>query len=289
MSDQAFRLRSLMHAGVKAARRVSEGSPWIIAVAGGKGGVGTTTVAVNLAMALAQEGRRTLLVDADAQRADIAVLCGLADGPCVHDVLEGRRSLHEAIRLGPGGIQVVPGRWGGLATNEWPPRSQDSFIAELRGMSPYADVVMLDVGTASGPTARRFWQAADEVLLVTSPDGVAVMDGYAAVKMLVDVAAAKRVSLVVNQVIDLAVADAARDRLLRACRRFLRLELRTLGSISFDQALREAGQAMRPTALRGLSSGAGQEIVRLAERLSPLGNDKRAAVTAASTTAGAAV
>jgi len=265
------------------------GSPWLIAVAGAKGGVGTTTVAVHLAMALAREGRRMLLVDADAQRADIAVQCGLADGPNVHDVLEGRRSLHEAIRLGPGGIQVIPGRWGGSVTSAWAPRAQEHFVDALRGMSPYADIVMLDVGTAVGPTAQRFWQAANEVLLVTSPDGVAVMDGYAAVKTLVDVAETKRVSLVVNQITDVAVAEDAKDRLLRACRRFLRLELRTLGAIPFDHVLHEAGQIMRPYAGPGVSCSAAQEIARVAERLIPPSSDNREVVTATGTTAASAV
>ena len=85
--------------------------PRLMVLVGGKGGVGVTTLAVNLSVGLAEQGARVVVVDADLYRSDVAVLCGIAERATVEDVLIARRDVHEVLQRGPAGIQIVPGLW----------------------------------------------------------------------------------------------------------------------------------------------------------------------------------
>lgn len=273
--DQAHRLRKLVHRSADSAAPPREGAPRLIAVVGAKGGVGTTTVAVNLAIALAREGRRTLLVDADMQRADVAAQCALPDGYCLADVMSGRRTLHEAIRLGPAGVQILPGRWGANAADEWSVRTQDRLVRDLRALGPHADIVLLDVGATIAPPTRRFWRDADDVVLVTSPDRVAVMDAYAMIKAQFDASQDARVAILVNQASDAACGQDAQVRLQRACRRFLGLEARALGVLPYDVSVGVAATVVQPVLLHAPACVTAQEITRVAGWIVEAGRDRR--------------
>jgi len=270
MHDQANHLRALVSAGRRLGP-VSNSAPRLIALAGGKGGVGVTTLAIRLAQALARDGRRTLLVDADTQRPDVATVCQLQDGYSVADVLYGRRTMHEAIRLGPGGIQILPGvsPLGQTApragATPWTPAAQERFIADLRSLGPHADVALLDVGSACDAVAHRFWQAADEVLLVTTPDPVAVLDAYAAVKTFWAGAGKTPVASLVNQSNDEAEAAEVHERLRQACRRFLGADLAQAGTAPADNALAR----VCATAVAALNHLTQCELNRIAERYGP--------------------
>jgi flagellar biosynthesis protein FlhG len=274
MSDQAYRLRALMHAGEARAPRAA-GAPRLLAIAGAKGGVGTTSVAVNLAIAFARDGRRALLVDTARDRADLAAQCGLADGPGVADVLAARRSLHEAIQLGPAGIQVLSGRRADGPPADWSAAAGHLLVRELRGLGPHADVVLLDVGAALDAAARHFWRWTDEIVLVTTPDTVAVMDAYAAVKTHCEVPESMRVAILINKSPDSQAAQDAQFRLQRACRRFLGIDVRTLGAISNDAEFGAAAALFRPLLVHAPASTAAQAVVRIAERLESAKADRR--------------
>jgi flagellar biosynthesis protein FlhG len=254
-----------MQDGARRVQETAHAAPRMLAVAGGKGGVGATTLAVNLGIALAQDGRRALLVDADAQRADVTAQCGLVDGPNIADVLSGLRSLHEAMQRGPAGLQILPGRWGAENFVDWTPRAQESLIDGLRGLGQHADVVLLDVGASVNPVSRAFWRAVDEVLLVTTADSVAVMDAYAAVKAHANERRVLRVATIVNQVVDALTAQDAHARLQRACRRFLGVETRVLGSVMFDAAIRATAGTL-PFVVPAPHSATAEELARMAGR-----------------------
>lgn len=220
MNDQADVLRKLVDRQPPPAAEAAL-RPALLTVAGGKGGVGTTTVAVNLAVALAQSGYRTVLVDVDLAGGDVAQVCRLQSIDCVADVLASRRTIHEVLERGPAGVQVVAGVWAmGEAADASPP-AVDRLLAQLAALGPHADVVVLDVGSSLTRAARTLWQASDEVVLVTTPDAVAVMDAYAALKVLMAGQTLASVRLLVNHVHDSGVAADVQERLSRCCQRFL--------------------------------------------------------------------
>jgi len=267
MYDQANHLRKLVLAGGDDRRPPAGNAPRLIAISGGKGGVGTTTLAVNLATALARDGRRTLLVDADLEGADVATLCRLDDGYTVADVLSDRRTVHEAIQRGPAGVQVLPGAWAPGRLSSFSPAAQDRFVRQLRGLGAHADFVILDVGSGLSPAVRSFWQAADCVMLATTPELVSVMDAYASIKVHLEGRESCSVYSLVNFTDDEAVATDVHARLARACQRFLGVSVVAAGQVPEDPRISEAARRGRPFFLEFPDCPATRRIEEISQRL----------------------
>ncbi|HVX59884.1 MAG TPA: AAA family ATPase [Pirellulales bacterium] len=268
MSDQANRLRQLMLASGRdqSRRGGAAGSPRIIVAASGKGGVGTTTVAVNLAVALAADGRRTVLVDADLGRADASLLCRVDDAYTVADVLAGRRSVHETLVRGPAGVQVLPGAWATQRFADYEPAAQQRLLNELLGLGPHADYIVIDAGSALNRIVKRFWQAADQVLVVTSPEAASVTNAYAAVKLLAPGCDAAAVQAIVNLAPSAEVACEVGRRLARACRRFLGLHVADGCYLPLDPLVAAAGAAPAPFVLHHPAIPAARQLELLAAK-----------------------
>lgn len=264
--DQADELRAL---ALQAARTSGGAGPaprfW--AVSSGKGGVGTTTVAVNLATALGLAGHRVVLVDADVNRADVAEFCGLAAGPGIADLLAGRRGIHELLRRGPGGIQVVPGPWADRDLADAAGAGQQRLLNELTGLGAHAELVILDVGAGLNRVVRRFWQHAERIIAVTSTEPVPLMDTYAAIKVLLGEGSEALVHGLVNLAPDPETAAQVFDRLARACRRFLGVHLLTAPWLPRDPSFASAARAGVPLVLDSAGSPTARAIETLAEQL----------------------
>ena len=226
--DQATELRALV-SHVATAHAPVAARPRRIVVFGGKGGVGTTTVAVNLAVALAQQAERSLLCDAAG--GDVALQCRLEPQFTLADALAGNRTLAQALHPGPAGVQILPAarepvRWHETSAHAW-----NRLMTQLVSLAPRPDVVVIDAGSRPDPLARQLWQAADRVLLVTSVETAAIMDAYAAIKLLTGPTRSASIALVVNRAPQELMADEAQQRLAQACRRFLGLPLRSVGHV----------------------------------------------------------
>jgi flagellar biosynthesis protein FlhG len=243
------------------------GVPRKIVVSAGKGGVGTTTVAVNLAVSLGRLGCRTILVDADLSGADATWLCGLESPETIADVLSGRRTTHEVLRRGPGGIQVVPGVWSPAVIPDCSPSGQQRLLRQVDQLGQYADWVIVDAGCGLNHVVRRFWEAADQVLLVTTGEAVAIMDAYAAIKLFLGEFPRTFVQTVVNQSPGDADAEAVHARLAMAARRFLGMTLTPAGSVPWDSAVALAAAAGKPLAYGHANAAAARAVDRLAEQL----------------------
>lgn len=220
MSDQADKLRQLV---VDALPRLDGGGalPPTIVVTGGKGGVGATTVAVNLAAELVHGGRRAVLVDA-APHADSAQLLGveIPRGESLDDVLISACSAVDALRNGPEGISLLAGRWAAEAAVDRSPRACDRLVDHLQTLGPHADALVIDSGSGFTTWTRQLWQRADLVLLVTTPEDDAVMDSYATIKHSLTESVGD-LRILVNQADDTAIAVDVQSRLAAASRRFL--------------------------------------------------------------------
>jgi flagellar biosynthesis protein FlhG len=265
MSDQAFHLRALVRAAAQGDVGPSFPPPRKVVVSGAKGGAGATTIAVNLSIALARLGSRVLLVDADMNHADVAAHCQLEARDTIADVLAARRTVHEVLTRGPAGIQIVAGAWSATSVPDCSPAAQDRLLAELDRLGRHADLVLLDVGSGLNHVVRRFWQAADAVLLVTTPDRVAIMDAYAAIKVL---AAHRELSIqTITNRADAQTATHVHARIDGACQRFLNRSVSLAGNVSDDSAVAEAAASGRPFALVAGGSQAAREIELIGETL----------------------
>jgi len=203
----------------------------LIVVSGGKGGMGTTTIAVNLAVALARQGRRAVFVDGDLDHGGRAPWSQHPQRGSVVDVLAGRRSVHEVLERGPSGIQVLSGAWNAGSVVEFSPTAQQRFVTDLKRLAPHAEVIVIDAGSGRTPFVRRFWDAAGVVLLVTNPDSIAIMESYATIKVLLAGEAFPVIHTLVNRSPDAATGNACHARLAEACRRFLGLRALPAGQV----------------------------------------------------------
>jgi flagellar biosynthesis protein FlhG len=265
--DQASELRQLVRQDAAHVRPAPDDAPHVIAVASGKGGVGTTTVAVNLAATLVRLGRRVLLVDADLDSASVARHCGIDAELGIAEVLRGSRSVHEVLCRAAGGMQVLPGGWLADGLVDCTAQAQERLFAELHSLGAHLDDIVLDVGCGISRQKHRFWHAADKVVVVATPDDAAVMNVYAAIKLICGDDLELPVFSLINLAPDAPAAAAVHDRLKLACQRFLGRYLFTGGYLPAATEVRNALQAGEPFVLSAPSCDAALEMEHLARQL----------------------
>jgi flagellar biosynthesis protein FlhG len=242
--------------------------PHIFAVSGGHVGVGATTISLNLAIALVQQGQRTVIVDADLARADVAGLCGAASTANIAEVLAGKRSIHEVLERGPGGIQLAAGSDSPHCRSLCTDRSIGRLLAQIQALGRHAEAVVIDAGSAPTDLTSRIWQVADQVLVVTTLDPVAVMDAYALIKSLTTgTEEAVPLSLVVNQAGGETLASDVHLRMHRSCRRFLSVGIEHAGWIPQADRREFAASVPVPWMLQQPVPEAAQKMEQIAARL----------------------
>ena len=214
----------------------------VIAVTGGKGGVGKTTVSANLAVSIAAQGRDVMLVDADLGLANVDVVLGLHTRFHLGHVIEGQCALEDAIVTGPHGLQVVPAASG---VKRMATLSQSEHAGIIRAFSDlYHRVEVLIVDTAAGlhDSVMTFSQAAQHVLVVVCDEPASITDAYALIKVLSRDHGVQRFQILANQTRKSGEGPALFQKIQRVCDRFLNVTLEFAGSVPFDDYLRRAVQ-----------------------------------------------
>lgn len=255
-TDQARGLRAL-----KKRRPVK-----VIAVSGGKGGVGKTNVAANLAVALAAIGRKVMVLDADLGLANIDVLYGLQPRATLADVVRGDCLLEEVVLEGPLGVKVVPGASG---LTEMSQLGGQAIAGIIHAFSDYHDDLdFLLVDTAPGITGDvlQFAQAAHEVMVVVRDEPTSITDAYAVIKVLSCDRDVSRFRVVTNMTRGSGDGVALYNKLARVTDRFLNVSLHHTGSIPYDERVGRAVQMQTPFMTAYPASMAALSVRKLAER-----------------------
>jgi flagellar biosynthesis protein FlhG len=235
MPDQAHDLRQLAtHCSRAESPRCSD-RPALVVVAGGKGGVGTTTVALGLAAAVARTGKRTLLLEADPRGGDIALLCGIEERYTLADVLAGRRTWDEATYAGPQGVGVVVGQRG-WHDCQHPAVAAGQLLEQLDHRNVPAQLIVVDAGSAFTGSVPHVCCVASAVIMVTTSNAASVVGTFAGIKTLVSMSRngsrLPPLFLLVNMATTAHVAKTVSYRLARTCRRMLGVELQTAGQVA---------------------------------------------------------
>lgn len=234
MRDQASKLRKLVLDTAREDHVTKIRAPRLIAIAGGRCGVGVTTFAIKLSTALSERGLRVLLVDTDlhpsAEHASLADYCQIAPTDTLADVLNFRRDIHEVVHSGPGAIQIIPGC--PVAQPAVSSTALDRLLNQCRAMGRHADLVIFDVGSHVDTSMQQCWQQADELVMVTTPHPTAIMDAYATLKNVTPTAAQQPIYCTVNQITpNTEESTTVFERLDRSCRRFLQFGMQPLPAI----------------------------------------------------------
>ncbi|MGN7725640.1 MinD/ParA family protein [Luteimonas sp. 22616] len=227
---------------VFAADNLPAGAPRVIAVASGKGGVGKTSVSVNLATALVNAGQRTLLLDTDLGLANIDVMLGLSPRFTLADVFAGRCELRDTLLEGPNGLMVVPAASGKRHMTELTAQQHVGLVHAFSELDLPIDTMVVDTAAGIADGVLTFCQAAQDVVVVVCDEPASVTDAYALIKVLSRERGVSRVQVLANQVQHAKEGRQLFDKLERVSARFLDVTLNYLGAIPRDEWLRRAIQ-----------------------------------------------
>jgi flagellar biosynthesis protein FlhG len=255
--DQAHGLR-----GLHGARPVQ-----VIAITGGKGGVGKTNVAVNLGVALAQRGQRTMLLDADLSLANVDVLLGLQPRQTLAQVLAGECELEDVIVAGPAGLLVVPAASGVAGMADLPPSAYGGLINAFGQLSADLDVLLVDTAAGVSEGVMSFARAAQEVLVVVCDEPASMADAYALIKLLSRQHGVSRFRVLANMVRRSRDGRELFAKLLSVCDQYLDVVLEFAGVVPFDDYLRKAVQRRQPLLEAFPRSPAAFALRQLAEQV----------------------
>jgi len=251
-------------AGIRAAVRPDPVQ--VIAVTGGKGGVGKTSVAVNLAAALAAQGRRVLLFDGDMGLANVDVLLGLTPRHTLEHVLDGRCTLEEAVIESPLGFKVLPGASGIARLSELSTAEHLGLVQAFSHLTAGLDVLVVDTAAGIADSVRQFCQAAQQVLVVLRDEPASLTDAYALIKLLNRGNGVRRFRILANMSPSQGAGEAVFRKLERVTNRFLDVVLEYAGEIPDDSFVRSAIREQRAVVNAFPSSPAARAFVRLARQ-----------------------
>ena len=244
----------------------------VIAIASGKGGVGKTSLSVNLCAKIAHRGARVILLDGDFGLANADLLCGVRVGAHLGHVLDGSRSLEDVLIETPAGFRLAPGASGLASMLRSSATERQAVVDHLAGMDTACDVVVIDCGAGMGDEVCSFMRAADLSVIVTTPEPPAIADAYALIKRLVRTTTdssphAPPPQLVVNMCEDERDAMRTHRRIASVAARFLNVPIPLLGWTPTDSAVSEAVRERTPFVQLSPRSDVSRAVGRLARSL----------------------
>lgn len=236
----------------------------VIAVTGGKGGVGKTVVAVNLGAALARLGRSTMLLDADLGMANADVLLGLRARLNLEHVINGECALEDVIVTAPSGLRVVPAASGSFDMAALARTQHAGLINAFSELTEPVDVLLIDTAAGLGDSVLTFSAAAHRVAVVVCDEPASITDAYALIKTLVRRQAGVQIEVVANMVDGPAHGRSLYEKLARVTQKFLGLAPAYCGAIPNDEYLRGAIRKQATVVEAYPGSPSARAFVRLA-------------------------
>jgi flagellar biosynthesis protein FlhG len=217
-----------------------------VVVASGKGGVGKSNLAANLAIALGERGCRVLLLDADFSQANLDLLLGVHPRWDLQHVFAGERTLEEIAVTGPANVTLIPAASNAPDLAELDDVRREFLLRGLGTLAADADLVLIDTASVVSRQVTSFCLGADEILVVTTPEMPAFSDAYGLVKLLHGQGLKRAPRLVVNMATTPEEAEETSHRIRLVARRFLRLELEAWDWVPLDPAVPGAVRRQEP-------------------------------------------
>jgi flagellar biosynthesis protein FlhG len=248
-------------------RRVTQPGPVrVIAITSGKGGVGKTNVSVNLACALASQGKHVLLLDADLALANVDVLLGLHPTHNLAHVVNGECSLEEVLVDGPQGMKIVPASSGISKMVDMTPMEYAGLVRAFSELACPIDTLLVDTAAGISDGVTSFVRAAQEVIVVVCDEPASITDAYAMIKVLNREHGVNHFRILANMARSVREGYELFTKMARVCDRFLNVSLDFLGSIPHDEQLRLAVQKQRAVVDLYPSSRAALAFKKLAQK-----------------------
>jgi flagellar biosynthesis protein FlhG len=256
--DQATHLRTMVMQRPRAN---------VIAITSGKGGVGKSNIAVNLAIQFSAAGKDVVLLDADLGLANADVLCNIDLSCNLSHVIARKKEIRDVIVRAPGGFRLIGGASGLARMADLSDFDRQRLVDSLAEVEHQADIILIDTGAGISPNVLSFTRAADHVLIVTTPEPTAITDAYAMVKVVSRDGQPRRISLLVNQARSISEAQVVYDRIARVAKQFLGISVHDAGHVSADDTVAVAVRRRVPFVIGAPRCAASMGIAHLAVRL----------------------
>lgn len=264
--DQADQLRKLVNKQKKV-RKVSR----VITVTSGKGGVGKSTLTVNLAIAMSRMGKRVIILDADFGLANVEVMLGIRPAYNLADLMFRGKELKDIITEGPEGIGFIS---GGSGIQELSRLTRDQVIylvQKLYELDELADIILVDTGAGIADTVLEFVSASNEVLVVATPEPTSITDAYALLKTLNRKSDFDKentsIKMVANRIKDAEEGEALHRKLGVVVDKFLGINVEYMGGIMNDANCQKAIMQQEPIMMSFPNSTTAVSVEKIAAGL----------------------
>lgn len=217
----------------------------IITLTSGKGGVGKSTISVNLGLALASAGKKVLLFDADLGLANINVLLGVVPKFNLYHVIKGHKELEDIIIKTPEGLDIIAGASGYSMLANLSDKERTSLVSAFEKLNGY-DIMLIDTGAGVSSNVVGFTLPADKVIVVTTPEPTAITDAYGIIKSIVLVAPDKHIKLLVNRAGSSLEGKKVAERVINISSQFLNVRVENLGFIYDDDNVAKSIRRQKP-------------------------------------------
>jgi len=243
------------------------GTTRVISVTSGKGGVGKTNVVANLAMAFSNLGKRVLVVDADLGLGNLDILFGVVPQFTLEHVLAGQKTIDEVLVRGPGHIRILPTSSGAAHLGDLTSEQKLTLLNALDRLEGEADVFLIDTGAGIGSTVLYFNTAAQEILLVVTPEPTSIADAYAMMKVLSKKHGETHFNLIVNMVKSDAEAQEVVRKLSLVAEQFLGVSINVIGTVPMDDYLRMSVHKQRAVVDLYPNAKSSAQFVQMARKI----------------------
>lgn len=263
MNDQAEALRNLIKQkqGQDQARATR-----IVTVTSGKGGVGKSNFSLNFAIALQKLGKKVLVFDVDIGMANIDVLMGIRSSYHLYHLFNQDKTIWDIVQEGPEGLHFIAGGSGFKDLLELSEQQLEWFTDQVGKLHGMYDVILFDTGAGLSKETVKFISAAEETIVVTTPEPTSITDAYALIKMVKAMDVEARFKLIVNRASDRREGKQTADKISLVAERFLQAELPTLGFVPEDPNVVKAVKRQVPFSVAFPGSDATKAIEEIARQ-----------------------
>jgi flagellar biosynthesis protein FlhG len=262
MTDQAQGLRNLVQIQSEHGTR----STRVITVTSGKGGVGKSNFTLNFALTLQSRGYKVLVFDADIGLANIDVLMGVSSKYSLYHLLKKQKTIWEIIQKGYNDLEFIAGGSGFNDLLQLTEDELDYFAQQVNQLNGYVDFIIFDTGAGLSKETLKFILAAEETIVVTTPEPTSITDAYAIIKMVNSMGHKVPFTLVINRVSDLKEGKQTADKISLVAKQFLQIVIPTLGYVDDDSNVSKAVKKQIPFTIAFPNSSASKDIYTLVDR-----------------------
>lgn len=265
--DQAEKLRTI----IKKQNQINVSNARLITVTSGKGGVGKSSVSINLALQFRRQGKRVLIFDADFGLANIEVMFGVIPQYNLADLMFKGKSLKDIIIKGPEDVMFISGGSGVARLVNLDDDQLKRIMYKLSELECLADVIIIDTGAGISNSVLEFVASSPEVILVTTPEPTSITDSYALLKGLSMFPGfnkdATKIRLVTNKVNSKQESQVVRDKLSAVVKRFLDIDLDFVGHVPADPYITKAIMKQKPVSMVYPNAASSKAFSNIMQRL----------------------